>query len=206
MRVRQRSQFHSIFQTFMLQRPKMRSLAFASLLLSAAVAQKTQVSTTVYDQLARYARFASASYSSNCANPPFGSTVEKMFNDQKTDTQVTLFRDESAQEYILSFRGTSSVQDFVTDLQQDLVSCSAADGISCLGCTVSLLRCQTFCSLLSLTKPIAVRSGLPRAICLCPRRYRHHFDIKPRFEPRLQARGDWSQYGRGSSLLGRCFT
>lgn len=116
----------------------MRSLAFASLLLGAALAQKTQVSSTVYDQLARYARFASASYSSNCANPPFGSSVEKMFNDKKTDTQVTLFRDESAQEYILSFRGTSSVQDFITDLQQDLVSCSAADGISCLGCTVSL--------------------------------------------------------------------
>lgn len=121
----------------------MRSLTFASLLLTGALAQKTQVSTTVYDQLSRYARFASASYSSSCTNPPFGSSVAKMFNDAKTDTQVTLFRDDSAQEYILSFRGTSSVQDFVTDLEQTLVSCSAADGISCLGCTVSSLDVPT---------------------------------------------------------------
>ncbi|KKY29691.1 putative feruloyl esterase a [Diaporthe ampelina] len=113
----------------------MRSLTFASLFASVALAQKTQVSTTVYDQLSRYARFASASYSSNCANPPFGSSVEKEFEDKKTDTQVTLFRDDNAQEYILSFRGTSNVQDFLTDLDQTLVSCSAADGISCLGCT-----------------------------------------------------------------------
>ncbi|KAG8157245.1 hypothetical protein KVR01_012953 [Diaporthe batatas] len=113
----------------------MRSLTFASLLLGAAVAQKTQVSTTVYDQLTRYARFASAAYSSNCANPPFGSSVEKMFDEATTDTQATLFRDQSAQEYILSFRGTSSIQDFVTDSQQDLVPCSAAHGISCAGCT-----------------------------------------------------------------------
>ena len=116
----------------------MRSLTFASLFASVALAQKTQVSTTVYDQLSRYARFASASYSSNCANPPFGSSVEKEFEDKKTDTQVTLFRDDNAQEYILSFRGTSNVQDFLTDLDQTLVSCSAADGISCLGCTVCL--------------------------------------------------------------------
>ncbi|KAI3398074.1 hypothetical protein diail_9938 [Diaporthe ilicicola] len=113
----------------------MRSLAFASLFLSGVLAQKTPVSTTVYDQLARYARFASASYSSDCANPPFGSTVVKMFNVASTDTQAYLFRDDSAQEYILSFRGTSSVQDFVTDLEQSLVPCSAAVGISCLGCT-----------------------------------------------------------------------
>lgn len=130
---------HTPAHKLSLETPKMRSLALTSLFLGAALAQKVQVSSTVYDELARYARFASASYSSNCANPPFGSSVEKMFNDKKTDTQVTLFRDESAQEYILSFRGTSSVQDFITDLQQDLVSCSAADGISCLGCTVSPL-------------------------------------------------------------------
>ncbi|POS72699.1 hypothetical protein DHEL01_v208908 [Diaporthe helianthi] len=115
----------------------MRSLIAASILLGAALAQKTQVSNTVYDQLVRYAHFASASYSSNCANPPFGSSVEKMFEDKKTDTQAILFRDQSAQEYILSFRGTSSVQDFVTDSQQDLIPCSAAEGISCLDCTCS---------------------------------------------------------------------
>lgn len=125
-----------LVQKLNLRRLTMRSLTFASLLLSGVLAQKTQVSTTVYDQLSRYARFASASYSSSCANPPFGSSVAKYFVNTPTDTQVTLFRDDNAKEYILSFRGTSSVQDFVTDLDQTLVSCSAADGISCLGCTV----------------------------------------------------------------------
>lgn len=158
----------SLVQNLSVRRLTMRSLTFASLLLSGAFAQKTQVSTAVYDQLSRYARFASASYSSDCTNPPFGSSVEKEFDDAATSTQVTLFRDDNAQEYILSFRGTSDVQDFVTDLQQTLVSCSAAVGISCLGCTVCLSIFK-WVVLLADSFPASVRSGLPRTICLCPR-------------------------------------
>lgn len=106
-------------------------------LAQAALAQKTAVTSSVLAELSRYAAFASAAYSDNCVVPPFGATVDKFINDEPTSTQVTLFRDDAAKEFILSFRGTSDVQDFLTDLDQDLVPCSAAAGITCTNCTVS---------------------------------------------------------------------
>ncbi|KAK6062598.1 lipase [Seiridium cupressi] len=109
---------------------------FFLLLADTVISQKTPVDATVLASFKRYAAFASAAYSSDCSEPPYGSTVETYINDVATDTQVTLFRDDAAEEYILSFRGTSDVQDFLTDLDQDLVSC-VAPGIECSGCTCS---------------------------------------------------------------------
>ena len=115
----------------------MYSIRFALLaLICGAVAQKTPVDAVVFADLKRHAAFASASYSSDCPVPPYGSVAEKFIDEDSTSTQAILFRDDAQKEYILSFRGTSDVQDFVTDLEQTLVACSAT-GISCTGCTVS---------------------------------------------------------------------
>ncbi|KAJ9137151.1 feruloyl esterase A precursor [Pleurostoma richardsiae] len=111
-------------------------MGLAILLSSLTAAQKTAVDSAVLADLYRYAAFSSAAYSSNCTVPPFGTAVEQYINDAGTDTQATLFRDDQAGEFILAFRGTSTVQDFLTDLDQDLVACSAK-GISCMGCTCS---------------------------------------------------------------------
>ncbi|KAI1840448.1 hypothetical protein JX266_013332 [Neoarthrinium moseri] len=110
------------------------SAAWTLLLAQTAFSQKTQVDSALLATFERYAAFASASYSSDCDDPPFGSVAEKYINDVATSTQATLFRDDAAQEYVVSFRGTSDVQDFVTDLDQKLVSC-VAPGLQCLGCT-----------------------------------------------------------------------
>ncbi|KAH6654824.1 Alpha/Beta hydrolase protein [Truncatella angustata] len=105
-------------------------------LLTSVVSQKTPVDEGLLADFKRYATFASAAYSSSCAQPPLGSVVEQYFSDITTSTQATLFRDDATEEYIISFRGTSDVQDFLTDLDQDLVPC-VAPGIDCSGCTCS---------------------------------------------------------------------
>lgn len=101
-----------------------------------AASERIAVDATVTNTLARYAWFASAAYSSYCEIPPFNTTVEKEFYDVVTDTQATLFRDDLTEEYILAFRGTSSILDIITDLRMDLVDCTPALP-SCPRCTVS---------------------------------------------------------------------
>jgi hypothetical protein len=57
------------------------------------------------------------------------------FDVEYTDTQATLFRDDSAQELIIAFRGTSSPADLDTDFLFGLVPLTAA-GTSCPTCKV----------------------------------------------------------------------
>lgn len=116
-----------------------RSLFLTSLLAGVVSTTKTPIDSELLATLERYAAFASAAYSSDCSVPPYGSVVENYIDDVATSTQVTLFRDDASEEYILSFRGTSDVQDFLTDLDQDLVSC-VAPGLDCSGCTVRIMR------------------------------------------------------------------
>ncbi|KAK6210818.1 hypothetical protein LQW54_005866 [Pestalotiopsis sp. IQ-011] len=111
-----------------------RSVFLTTLLVGVASATKTPIDSGRLATLERYAAFASAAYSSNCSVPPYGSVVENYIDDVATSTQVTLFRYDAYEEYILSFRGTSDVQDFLTDLDQDLVSC-VAPGLDCSGCS-----------------------------------------------------------------------
>lgn len=115
-----------------------RSVFLSSLLAGVVSATKTPIDSGLLATLERYAAFASAAYSSNCSVPPYGSFVEDYIDDVATSTQVTLFRDDASEEYILSFRGTSDVQDFLTDLDQDLVSC-VAPGLDCSECTVRMI-------------------------------------------------------------------
>lgn len=57
------------------------------------------------------------------------------FSDEATDTQGTLFEDETKQELIMAFRGTSSPKDLDTDLIFTLVPLSAP-GTKCSDCKV----------------------------------------------------------------------
>lgn len=129
-----------------------RSLFLTSLLAGLVSTTKTPIDSELLATLERYAAFASAAYSSDCSVPPYGSVVENYIDDVATSTQVTLFRDDASEEYILSFRGTSDVQDFLTDLDQDLVSC-VAPGLDCSGCTVRIIS--------SPSKPASVHKANP---------------------------------------------
>lgn len=91
------------------------------------------VTEDIYNRLVRYTRFSAAAYSSDCRVPPEGATVVSYINNNTTDTQATLFRDDAHQDLIIAFRGTSSVQDFVSDFNQTLVPFSG-----CENCTVCI--------------------------------------------------------------------
>lgn len=80
-----------------------------------------KVDANYYAVLQRYTRFAVASLATftfnlgTCPSPPFKATLAKTIVNVATDTQVAIFRDAAAKELIVSFAGSSSVQDFVTD-------------------------------------------------------------------------------------------
>lgn len=69
----------------------------------------------VYPTLYRNGEFAAASIPKTCAQTPYGSTVLSYIDNVITDTRGTIFRADDTKQIILSFAGSSSVQNFVTD-------------------------------------------------------------------------------------------
>lgn len=100
----------------------------------------TPVDPAYYPTLQRYTRFAVASLATftfglgTCPSPPFESKLVAKVNNIVTDTQVAVFQDDAAKELIVSFPGTSSLQDFGTDFVFFLVPFDTAP--SCSGCQV----------------------------------------------------------------------
>lgn len=68
--------------------------------------------------------------------PPNNSTVIRYFNNAATDTQATLFRDDTRKELVIAFRGTSDLQDFMSDFAQTLVPLNAVGTDDCSNCKV----------------------------------------------------------------------
>jgi len=99
------------------------SIFFAAALLIASVAipsAHAQVSSTIYTNLVRYAHFSSAAYiisstGSSAGCSPQGATVTTFFSDGGTDTQGYIARDDSKKEFIVAFRGSTSVTDYEDD-------------------------------------------------------------------------------------------
>ncbi|KAH6701944.1 ferulic acid esterase A faeA [Leptodontidium sp. MPI-SDFR-AT-0119] len=112
-----------------------QTIVLALFLAQQTVAQ-TLVSSAIYQKLVRYTSFSSAAYGPTCAFPAYGSSVVRYFNDTTgTQTRATLFRDDSAKELIIAFKGTSSPKDLDTDLDAILVPLTAV-GTSCSSCLV----------------------------------------------------------------------
>jgi len=92
-------------------------LLVASALLPSATAQ---IDATTYANLVRYAHFASASYiisssGSSAACKPQGATVTTFFSDGGTGTQGYIARDDTKKEFVVAFRGSTSVTDYLED-------------------------------------------------------------------------------------------
>ncbi|KAI8935543.1 hypothetical protein NX059_008113 [Plenodomus lindquistii] len=98
------------------------------------------IDPNLFPTLQRYTKFAVASLATftfnlgTCPSPPYGSGLVKTINNILTDTAVAIFQDNTAKEYIVSFPGTSSVQDAVTDINYFLMPFTTAPG--CDGCQV----------------------------------------------------------------------
>ncbi|KAJ4992604.1 lipase [Stagonosporopsis vannaccii] len=105
-----------------------------------AARPRVQIEPALYPVLQRYTRFAVASLATftfnlgTCPSPPFKSTLVRTIANLLTDTQAAIFKDDAAKELIVSFPGTSSVQDFVTDFAFLPLDQSTAPG--CTDCRV----------------------------------------------------------------------
>ena len=98
------------------------------------------VQPELFPVLQRYTRFAVASLATfvyglgTCQSPPFSSKLVRKVKNIVSDTQVAVFQDGAAKEFIVSFPGSSSIQDFGTDFNFFFMPFDTAPG--CNGCQV----------------------------------------------------------------------
>lgn len=105
-----------------------------------AIADATKVEPSFYETLRRYTLFSAAGLvvqlKRPCPHPPDNSVIlSKHIQNVLTNTECTIFRADDTKELIVSFPGTSSAQDFVTDFEFIPVKYDV-DGVTCDGCKV----------------------------------------------------------------------
>ncbi|EMF14093.1 alpha/beta-hydrolase [Sphaerulina musiva SO2202] len=81
-----------------------------------------------------YGRYAATYPQAPCQTPPTGTVVQG-FANADPDTEMTLFRDDSRRELILTFPGTASLGDLVTDISAVMVP-ATIKGVNCTACLV----------------------------------------------------------------------
>ncbi|KAH8925846.1 alpha/beta-hydrolase [Atractiella rhizophila] len=89
-------------------------------LLSAAFAApvhdlQKRVSSSVYNELQFYFRYASSAYSDSCAKPN-GNTLVLHLENLNTDTEGFVARDDVRKEIVISLRGSNTIDDAFTDI------------------------------------------------------------------------------------------
>ncbi|TFK62383.1 alpha/beta-hydrolase [Pluteus cervinus] len=72
------------------------------------------ISTSVYDDLVYYFRYASSTYVSTCSKPN-GNTLITRIHDPVTDTQGFIVRDDKRKEFVAAFRGSTTATDWWID-------------------------------------------------------------------------------------------
>lgn len=104
------------------------TLAFASPVEKRAATVCTYVTDGVftsaeqYANLVRYAKFSSTAYADSCANPNGAILVQEVSNNA-SDTQGYVARDDVNKEIIVALRGSTTIEDVLTDAGTVLVPC-----------------------------------------------------------------------------------
>ncbi|EJD04681.1 alpha/beta-hydrolase [Fomitiporia mediterranea MF3/22] len=91
------------------------ALAVQALAVNVPHIERRAISQAIMDDLERYIQFASGADQLFCPTP-LGTTLVTTFSDIGTDTQGYVTRDDERKEIIAAFRGSTDLQDFVTDL------------------------------------------------------------------------------------------
>ncbi|KAF9461464.1 alpha/beta-hydrolase, partial [Collybia nuda] len=69
-----------------------------------------------YNDLEFYYKYASSAYAETC-NKPNGNILVSAINESSSDTQGFIARDDGRKEIVLSFRGSTSAWDWLTNFQ-----------------------------------------------------------------------------------------
>lgn len=106
----------------------------SSLAIPANTAAITQ---TTYNNLQRFAYYASATYIPNCNTIQSTGIVQQTFLNMSSKTQGFIAKDTVLKQITVAFKGSTSEQDFINDanILQTGYS-SPISGQHCLGCTV----------------------------------------------------------------------
>ncbi|KAJ6517387.1 alpha/beta-hydrolase [Mycena vitilis] len=89
------------------------ALCFAAAFASPVVTSRA-IPASLYDDFILYTKYSSAAYQPLCPKP-VGKTLIKSF--ERGRTQGFIARDDERQEIVVSFRGTFSLKDAITDAQ-----------------------------------------------------------------------------------------
>ncbi|RDA88767.1 hypothetical protein CP532_4026 [Ophiocordyceps camponoti-leonardi (nom. inval.)] len=104
-------------------------LFFTLFVAGLAAGEKKAIPQDTFDRLKRYSVLCGITYQRNCPQPPEGITIKKKFND---NANGIIFEDDEANELIVAFRGSSSIQDALTDADFFVQADYASPGVS--GC------------------------------------------------------------------------
>ncbi|RCI09953.1 hypothetical protein L249_8582 [Ophiocordyceps polyrhachis-furcata BCC 54312] len=94
-----------------------------------AAGEKKAISQDTFDRLKRYSVLSGITYQKDCPKPPEGITIKKKFNN---NANGIIFQDDEANELIVAFRGSSTIQDVATDADFLVQADYASPGVS--GC------------------------------------------------------------------------
>ncbi|KAH8111918.1 alpha/beta-hydrolase [Phellopilus nigrolimitatus] len=83
--------------------------------VAAGPVEKRGISQSLMDSFTHYVQFASGAYQLACPAAPLGTTLITQFNDDATNTQGYVARDDGRKEIVVAYRGSIQLQDFVTD-------------------------------------------------------------------------------------------
>ncbi|KAF1940374.1 alpha/beta-hydrolase [Clathrospora elynae] len=95
----------------------------------------------LFPVLQRYTKFAVASLATfvyghgTCKSPPFKSRLVLTVSNTTTNTQFAVFQNDAAKEFIVSFPGSDSLMDAVTNINFPLIPLTSAPGH--YGCQVN---------------------------------------------------------------------
>ncbi|KAK8058176.1 hypothetical protein PG994_008624 [Apiospora phragmitis] len=81
-----------------------------------------------FDTILNYATYAGTYLEAPCKKPPQGAAVVAFVQNDTTETQQSLFRNDGAREVVLAFPGTANPTDIETDLNFPQVAHPACDG------------------------------------------------------------------------------
>ncbi|GJJ14212.1 hypothetical protein Clacol_008474 [Clathrus columnatus] len=95
-------------------------LLTSALLVLALPAEKWGISQDLFDSLDMFMKYASSAYSSACPSP-LGNTLVTTFNNDLTNTQAFLARDDTNKLLVLALRGSEQLEDFIVDASIALV-------------------------------------------------------------------------------------
>ncbi|KUJ19447.1 S133a Anfaea-ferulic acid complex [Mollisia scopiformis] len=110
------------------------TICFLLIVAAPASTQTQGISTALLDTFIHYASICMATYDGDLCLSPGGLTKVTDITNSETDVHGWILRDDAAQEIVVAFRGTESVQNYESDMNYTLADFDTMP--SCTNCQV----------------------------------------------------------------------